>query len=135
MQFSSKLSIFYIIFLQKIGYFAVTKKKCIAVLKECINSPGRTHVFSFLIIQIYFNTLTINYSIGIPGSNAFVGPMSDIRCFYIYENQRWNPVSGFTAKGLPTDRYMWSDKSGRVECTKDNTHLPSCRWQWVCIFS
>lgn len=68
---------------------------------------------------------------GIPGSNASVGPMSDVRCLYIYENQRWNPLSGFTAKGLPTDRYMWSDKSGRVECTKENTHLPSCHWQWI----
>lgn len=114
------------------------KKKCIIVLNECINSPERTvfsrlfHVFSLF---NYSNVLkNIKYFIGIPGSNAFVGPMSDIRCFYIYENQRWNPVSGFTAKGLPTDRYMWSDKSGRVECTKDNTHLPSCRWQWVSVF-
>lgn len=61
--------------------------------------------------------------------------MSDVRCLYIYENQRWNPLSGFTSKGLPTDRYMWSDKSGRVECTKDNTHLPSGHWQWVSIYN
>ncbi|CAL1279116.1 unnamed protein product [Larinioides sclopetarius] len=68
---------------------------------------------------------------GVPGSNALIGPMSDMRCLYIYENQRWNPLSGFTCKGLPTDRYMWSDKTGRIECTKDNTHLPSAHWQWV----
>ncbi|XP_035211237.1 tectonin beta-propeller repeat-containing protein 1-like isoform X2 [Stegodyphus dumicola] len=68
---------------------------------------------------------------GAPGCNTAVGPMSDVRCLYIYENQRWNPLSGFTAKGLPTDRYMWSDQTGRVECTKDNTHLPSGHWQWI----
>ncbi|XP_071037435.1 tectonin beta-propeller repeat-containing protein 1 isoform X2 [Parasteatoda tepidariorum] len=68
---------------------------------------------------------------GMPGANASTGPMSDIRCLYIYENQRWNPLSGFTAKGLPTDRYMWSDETGRIECTKDNTHLPSGHWQWI----
>ncbi|GFU35560.1 tectonin beta-propeller repeat-containing protein 1 [Nephila pilipes] len=68
---------------------------------------------------------------GVPGSNALIGPMSDTRCLYIYENQRWNPLSGFTSKGLPTDRYMWSDQTGRIECTKDNTHLPSGHWQWI----
>ncbi|KAG8180130.1 hypothetical protein JTE90_027084 [Oedothorax gibbosus] len=68
---------------------------------------------------------------GIPGSNAGAGAMSDARCLYIYENQRWNPVSGFTSKGLPTDRYMWSDQTGRVECTKENTRQPSCHWQWI----
>ncbi|XP_054724714.1 tectonin beta-propeller repeat-containing protein 1-like [Uloborus diversus] len=68
---------------------------------------------------------------GIPGCNSAIGPMSDVRCLYIYENQRWNPLSGFTAKGLPTDRYMWSDVTGRVECTKENTHLPSGHWQWI----
>ena len=33
-----------------------------------------------------------------------------LRYFYIYENQRWNPLSGFSSSGLPTDRYMWSDR-------------------------
>ena len=35
-----------------------------------------------------------------------------LRYFYIYENQRWNPLSGFSSSGLPTDRYMWSDRCG-----------------------
>ena len=33
-----------------------------------------------------------------------VNPMSDQKYFYIYENQRWNPVSGYSSSGLPTDR-------------------------------
>ena len=40
-----------------------------------------------------------------PGS---IGPMTDTKYFYIYENQRWNPLSGFSSSGLPTDRYEWS---------------------------
>ena len=30
--------------------------------------------------------------------------MGDQKYFYIYENQRWNPLSGFSSSGLPTDR-------------------------------
>ena len=36
-----------------------------------------------------------------PGS---IRPMSDMKYFYIYENQRWNQLSGFSISGLPTDR-------------------------------
>uniref|UniRef100_A0A9J8AJG4 Tectonin beta-propeller repeat containing 1 n=1 Tax=Cyprinus carpio carpio TaxID=630221 RepID=A0A9J8AJG4_CYPCA len=57
--------------------------------------------------------------------------ISDVRSVYIYENQRWNPMTGYTDKGLPTDRYMWSDASGLRECTKDNTSPPSPQWTWV----
>ena len=42
------------------------------------------------------------HSSSAPGS---IGPMSDMKYFYIYENQRWNPLSGFSSSGLPTDRY------------------------------
>lgn len=34
-------------------------------------------------------------------------------------------------RGLPTDRYMWSDASGLQECTKLNTKPPSPQWSWV----
>lgn len=34
-------------------------------------------------------------------------------------------------RGLPTDRYMWSDASGLHECTKTNTKPPSLQWTWV----
>ncbi|XP_061455337.1 tectonin beta-propeller repeat-containing protein 1 isoform X3 [Rhineura floridana] len=56
---------------------------------------------------------------------------SDVKCVYIYENQRWNPVTGYSSRGLPTDRYMWSDASGLQECTKTNTKPLSPQWSWV----
>nr|XP_061830301.1 tectonin beta-propeller repeat-containing protein 1-like isoform X3 [Nerophis lumbriciformis] len=56
---------------------------------------------------------------------------TDARSVQVYENQRWNPVTGYTDKGLPTDRPMWSDESGLRECTKGNTHPPSPQWSWV----
>uniref|UniRef100_A0A8C9ZRM2 Tectonin beta-propeller repeat-containing protein 1 n=1 Tax=Sander lucioperca TaxID=283035 RepID=A0A8C9ZRM2_SANLU len=56
---------------------------------------------------------------------------TDVRSVHVYENQRWNPMTGYTDKGLPTDRPMWSDESGLKECTKGNTHPPSPEWSWV----
>ncbi|XP_008327866.1 tectonin beta-propeller repeat-containing protein 1 [Cynoglossus semilaevis] len=56
---------------------------------------------------------------------------TDVRSVHVYENQRWNPMTGYTDKGLPTDRPMWSDESGLRESTKDNTHPPSPQWSWV----
>lgn len=56
---------------------------------------------------------------------------TDVRSVHVYENQRWNPMTGYTDKGLPTDRPMWSDESGLRECTKGNTHPPSPLWSWV----
>lgn len=37
--------------------------------------------------------------------------MTDTLHYYIYENQRWNPISGFSTASLPTDRHLWSDVS------------------------
>lgn len=31
---------------------------------------------------------------GLDSSSSGVYPMSDIHTYYIYENQRWNPLSG-----------------------------------------
>uniref|UniRef100_A0A8C7MWV6 Tectonin beta-propeller repeat-containing protein 1 n=1 Tax=Oncorhynchus kisutch TaxID=8019 RepID=A0A8C7MWV6_ONCKI len=56
---------------------------------------------------------------------------TDGRTVYIYENQRWNPVTGYTDKLLPTDRFPWSDDNGFTECTKSTTHPPSPQWSWV----
>lgn len=57
--------------------------------------------------------------------------MVDTHNYYVYENQRWNPVTGYTAHGLPTDRYMWSDATGRLKCTREHTKLLSMHWHWV----
>ncbi|XP_063761048.1 tectonin beta-propeller repeat-containing protein 1 isoform X2 [Eleginops maclovinus] len=56
---------------------------------------------------------------------------TDFRSVHVYENQRWNPMTGYTDKGLPTDRPMWSDESGLNECTKGNTNPPTPQWSWV----
>ncbi|OCT64194.1 hypothetical protein XELAEV_18045294mg [Xenopus laevis] len=68
---------------------------------------------------------------GIASSTDNILPQTDTKCVYIYENQRWNPITGYSSTGLPTDRYMWSDASGLQECTKTNTKPPSPQWTWV----
>uniref|UniRef100_A0A8C5X475 Tectonin beta-propeller repeat-containing protein 1 n=1 Tax=Malurus cyaneus samueli TaxID=2593467 RepID=A0A8C5X475_9PASS len=68
---------------------------------------------------------------GLASSADNIYTQSDVKCVYIYENQRWNPVTGYSSRGLPTDRYMWSDASGLQECTKTNTKPPSPQWSWV----
>ncbi|XP_061425930.1 LOW QUALITY PROTEIN: tectonin beta-propeller repeat-containing protein 1 [Lethenteron reissneri] len=65
------------------------------------------------------------------GSTDGMHPQTDVIQVYIYENQRWNPLSGYTARGLPTDRYMWSDITGLQERTKTHTKPPSPQWTWV----
>ncbi|XP_075880246.1 tectonin beta-propeller repeat-containing protein 1 [Nelusetta ayraudi] len=66
-----------------------------------------------------------------PGEAAALHQQTDVRSVHVYENQRWNPMTGYTDKGLPTDRPMWSDESGLKECTKGSTHPPSPQWSWV----
>uniref|UniRef100_A0A673UPR8 Tectonin beta-propeller repeat-containing protein 1 n=1 Tax=Suricata suricatta TaxID=37032 RepID=A0A673UPR8_SURSU len=68
---------------------------------------------------------------GLASSTSNIYTQSDVKCVYIYENQRWNPVTGYSSRGLPTDRYMWSDASGLQECTKAGTKPPSLQWTWV----
>uniref|UniRef100_A0A8C3AT37 Tectonin beta-propeller repeat-containing protein 1 n=1 Tax=Cyclopterus lumpus TaxID=8103 RepID=A0A8C3AT37_CYCLU len=64
-------------------------------------------------------------------SAAQLQQQTDVRSVHVYENQRWNPMTGYADKGLPTDRPMWSDESGLKECSKGNTHPPSPQWSWV----
>lgn len=72
------------------------------------------------------------FSIGLERTMAGIHPMTDTYSCYVYENQRWNPLSGFTTRGLPTDRPMWSDSTGKVRRSKETTRLLSMHWQWVC---
>ncbi|XP_031344755.1 tectonin beta-propeller repeat-containing protein isoform X2 [Photinus pyralis] len=60
-----------------------------------------------------------------------INSMTDSQDYRLYENQRWNPVSGYTSTGLPTDRHMWSDATGKQKRTRDQVKLPSMHWQWV----
>lgn len=71
------------------------------------------------------------YYIGLGTSSTGINTMVDTHNYYVYENQRWNPVTGYTAHGLPTDRYMWSDATGRHKRTREHTKLLSMHWHWV----
>lgn len=61
--------------------------------------------------------------------------MSDTQTYCVYENQRWNPLSGYTSTGLPTDRYMWSDITGKHKRTREHTKLLSRHWHWVKLYA
>lgn len=68
---------------------------------------------------------------GMETSPVGINPMSDVHNYFIYENQRWNPISGYTSTGLPTDRHMWSDVTGKHKRSKEHTKLLSMHWQWI----
>lgn len=38
---------------------------------------------------------------------------------------------GFTKVGLPTDRYHWSDETGKIRRRKEECHLPSPMFEWI----
>lgn len=57
--------------------------------------------------------------------------MTETQTYCVYENQRWNPLSGYSSTGLPTDRYMWSDVTGKHKRTREHTKLLSRHWHWV----
>ena len=42
----------------------------------------------------------------------------------------FTPVS----PGLPTDRPMWSDISGREERRREDLKLPNSQWKWVSVW-
>ncbi|XP_021947922.1 tectonin beta-propeller repeat-containing protein isoform X2 [Folsomia candida] len=61
-----------------------------------------------------------------------LGVVTDEHTYYCYENQRWNPATGFSGNVmLPTDRHGWTDESGRIRMEKLDIRLPSNRWAWV----
>ncbi|RZF34504.1 hypothetical protein LSTR_LSTR011746 [Laodelphax striatellus] len=80
---------------------------------------------------VYTNGWGGTFLSGLEQSVDNIEAMTDSRCFYVYENQRWNPLSGFTTHGLPTDRPMWSDSTGRKKRSKDTAKLLSKHWQWL----
>lgn len=68
---------------------------------------------------------------GLENSTVGINNMSDISHYYIYENQRWNPISGFSTASLPTDRHLWSDVTGKHKRSKEFSKLLSMHWQFV----
>jgi tectonin beta-propeller repeat-containing protein 1 len=68
---------------------------------------------------------------GLEISNSGINNMTDTYHYYIYENQRWNPISGFSTASLPTDRHLWSDVTGKHKRSKEFNKLLSMHWQFV----
>ncbi|XP_033117761.1 tectonin beta-propeller repeat-containing protein 1-like isoform X2 [Anneissia japonica] len=68
---------------------------------------------------------------GIDSSTVGINTQTDTKNIYIYENQRWNPIEGFSYRGFPTDRYTWSNESGRQDCSMEKVNPPSQHWNWI----
>uniref|UniRef100_A0A914ZU64 Chloride channel protein n=1 Tax=Parascaris univalens TaxID=6257 RepID=A0A914ZU64_PARUN len=47
-----------------------------------------------------------------------------------FENQRWYPGIGWSARTLPTDRSSFSDESGFLTQPRESFKLPSDGWKW-----
>eukprot|EP01012_Entosiphon_sulcatum_P008275 TRINITY_DN14437_c0_g1_i1.p1 TRINITY_DN14437_c0_g1~~TRINITY_DN14437_c0_g1_i1.p1 ORF type:complete len:607 (+),score=70.69 TRINITY_DN14437_c0_g1_i1:107-1927(+) len=52
------------------------------------------------------------------------------RLVELWENQRYYPLKGWSTKLLPTDRWQWSDKTGRYCLRREALLLPT-DWEWV----
>ncbi|XP_072168056.1 tectonin beta-propeller repeat-containing protein 1-like [Diadema setosum] len=61
---------------------------------------------------------------GIASSTFGIQPQTDSKNLYVYEKQRWSPLSGFT------DRGMWTTESDKMLESRD-LPLPSPHWQWI----
>lgn len=64
------------------------------------------------------------------GSKLGIGTITDSQVFEVYENQRWNPISGYSMRGLPTDRPSWSDMTGVEKRSKESCALVNTHWHW-----
>lgn len=51
-------------------------------------------------------------------------------CEESYENQRWNPIEGFTGALLPSDRPNFSSADGLSKRTLSSITLPTLAWSW-----
>ncbi|KAK7024225.1 Tectonin beta-propeller repeat-containing protein 1 [Halocaridina rubra] len=51
-------------------------------------------------------------------------------CEEAYENQRWNPVEGFSSVLLPTDRAPFSSADGLTPRPLTSITLPTLAWSW-----
>ena len=48
----------------------------------------------------------------------------------VYENERWNPLNGFSDQLLPTDRPHWSSVDGTRESSRESVDLATMAWAW-----
>lgn len=79
-------------------------------------------------LWIYTNSWGGPFIKDVTNDSNGINAITDIHKYYIYENQRWNPLSGYTAHGLEN---KWSDASGKHKRSKENSKLLNVRWQWV----
>lgn len=69
-------------------------------------------------------------------SHGLVHPESDVVHDYLWENQRWNPVTGLSVRGLPTDQPAWTQLSRPLlPMTREEIRLPSRHWTWTSEWS
>ncbi|XP_026682264.1 LOW QUALITY PROTEIN: tectonin beta-propeller repeat-containing protein 1-like [Diaphorina citri] len=71
-----------------------------------------------------------SFMMGLDRSKAGIETMTDTQVFELYENQRWNPISGYSACMLPTDRTSWSDETGTEKRSKETCVLFNTHWHW-----
>lgn len=57
----------------------------------------------------------------------------DQRTYAIYQNQRYYVIGGWSSRLLPTDRFGWSDITGKKKLSFDSPHfsLPGEGWRWI----
>ena len=68
--------------------------------------------------------------------SSTINSLSDLVIDYLWENQRWNPVTGFTSRGLPTDRPAWTCHSKDTRAlNREDVKLPSRHWSWMSEWS
>ncbi|XP_038067772.1 tectonin beta-propeller repeat-containing protein 1-like isoform X2 [Patiria miniata] len=65
------------------------------------------------------------------GVHSGVGTQTDHKHVCIYENQRWNPILGFTDRPYPINETGWTDEAGKMECSKEAVNPPTRHWQWI----
>lgn len=63
---------------------------------------------------------------GIFSSTSGIFEQTDTKKMYLFENQRWSPISGFSHKHA-----MWMTDTGKTEESKDSVTPPSAQWQWT----
>ena len=68
--------------------------------------------------SIYLNADSMGGAGTVAGSAASSGGARGRQCIECWENQRWYPLTGWSAKLMLTDRPAWSDEAGLVEKTK-----------------
>ncbi|XP_071797114.1 tectonin beta-propeller repeat-containing protein 1-like isoform X1 [Asterias amurensis] len=60
-----------------------------------------------------------------------IGTQTDHKYVCIYENQRWNPILGFSDRAFPINETGWTDEAGKIECSKEAVNPPTRHWQWI----